>query len=932
MAKLAEANNYYDIDYEGSTTSHTTAEETFTITVLGASNLSKTPIFHRQPNIYAALSTTGWKDRTAVCMKSASPTWKQSFNIPGSGSSTLEIEVRIASSFVRSERIIGMLEMRFEDLVQGQRAANKEGKDHVSYELTIIEHHGAQKPGPSISLRVELPGELSPSPEASADDGVRSAVQIAEEPSPPGSEVESAGSGGPAPQAQEQTAPIAKTSATPAEGPQDIASTPKGLSQKFDAILDTLKGFVEAAEGDAHLYAKTTWTILSASQRVAAAQRERDATITGLLEAIGMVLDRLARTEIIPKLEGTSVLVAKKAYECALFIHEYARTAGFSNAGSHLFPGAGSEIARFTRDFDILYKRLDPNVIVAGEAVSDIKLRLEDMRERRVESADNQLLRDLEVIGGWQSSQTCLENTRTSVLSGIVDWAFEIPDQHTDANRPLLLEGVAGSGKTAIANTLAQTFDKLDCLGSAFFFDRRIATHRSLSKCICAVARGLAASDTAIKRSVIAVLQKEPDLRRADALRQFVSLIRDPCASASSGRPLVLIFDALDECADRQDLLRLVHELSQLPTRFRVILTARRGGQVSQELDQLVKRVELRVDEPAVTEDIFLFLSHRLNHVARSHGFESGWPTPHDLQRLAEMSSGLFVWTKTACGFVEAGKIPKDRLASVLSSDARGSIDNLYAFVLQESLGANSPDVQRAFGEYVGVVMAAKTPLSVSAINALTEQQKTYPGLTAKELFRHIPSLLDGTDSVDAPVKIIDTPLYDFLTTKSRSGEFYIDESAHDAKLAMSCFRLMNSRLRPNMTELVDDKNLVALSVIQRTPIIRNELHYAVCFGVNHLLQVSPRHTEGIEEIIREFANDHLRHWLEALILLRYFTAESDLQALESWIQDAGILDERLAGLIKDAGIWLQAKIQEHFKHIVLDMIDDAAGSGRNAA
>jgi NB-ARC domain len=63
----------------------------------------------------------------------------------------------------------------------------------------------------------------------------------------------------------------------------------------------------------------------------------------------------------------------------------------------------------------------------------------------------------------------CLEGTREEMIDKICKWVNR-DDDHVP--RMLLLSGVAGSGKSAIAHTVAHRFDQVGRLGSSFFFDR----------------------------------------------------------------------------------------------------------------------------------------------------------------------------------------------------------------------------------------------------------------------------------------------------------------------------------------------------------------------------------------------------------------------------------------------------------------------------
>src|ERR1700733_911816 len=57
----------------------------------------------------------------------------------------------------------------------------------------------------------------------------------------------------------------------------------------------------------------------------------------------------------------------------------------------------------------------------------------------------------------------CLPATRKALLGGIMKWVTE-----PDGKRTLWLSGVAGSGKSTVANTIASLFADMGLLGASF--------------------------------------------------------------------------------------------------------------------------------------------------------------------------------------------------------------------------------------------------------------------------------------------------------------------------------------------------------------------------------------------------------------------------------------------------------------------------------
>jgi hypothetical protein len=69
----------------------------------------------------------------------------------------------------------------------------------------------------------------------------------------------------------------------------------------------------------------------------------------------------------------------------------------------------------------------------------------------------------------YEVDKGCLPGTRKGVIEEIMEWVNSDAD---GVPRVLLLSGMAGVGKSAIAHSLAKLFDGLGRLGSSYCFDR----------------------------------------------------------------------------------------------------------------------------------------------------------------------------------------------------------------------------------------------------------------------------------------------------------------------------------------------------------------------------------------------------------------------------------------------------------------------------
>jgi ATP/maltotriose-dependent transcriptional regulator MalT len=161
-----------------------------------------------------------------------------------------------------------------------------------------------------------------------------------------------------------------------------------------------------------------------------------------------------------------------------------------------------------------------------------------------------------------------MEGIRQVVIIKIVQWI----DRGSD--RPICwLSGPAGSGKSAVAQTVAELCAKKNRLGASFFLRGSDFTgfFRTL------VYR-LACFSPSARRHIQNVLRNDPLIVNGSFVDQFQNLMIDPLPNFAF--PLVIVIDALDECDDKESIGNLIQVLlshsgqgNHIPYRF--LMTSR---------------------------------------------------------------------------------------------------------------------------------------------------------------------------------------------------------------------------------------------------------------------------------------------------------------------------------------------------------------------
>jgi ATP/maltotriose-dependent transcriptional regulator MalT len=206
-----------------------------------------------------------------------------------------------------------------------------------------------------------------------------------------------------------------------------------------------------------------------------------------------------------------------------------------------------------------------------------------------------------------------MEGTRQAVIAKIVQWI----DGGSD--RPICwLSGPAGSGKSAIAQTVAERCAEKNRLGASFFL--RGVGHRSdFTRFLRTLVYRLACFSPSTRQHIQNVLQNDPLIVNGAFADQFQKLMIDPLPNLAF--PLVIVIDALDECDDKDSITNLIQVLLTHSSRgdhipYRFLMTSRVEEHIRSEFEVSVGRVHpavypLALQEFSANDDIRLYLRSR---------------------------------------------------------------------------------------------------------------------------------------------------------------------------------------------------------------------------------------------------------------------------------------------------------------------------------
>src|SRR2546423_1881685 len=167
--------------------------------------------------------------------------------------------------------------------------------------------------------------------------------------------------------------------------------------------------------------------------------------------------------------------------------------------------------------------------------------------------------------------------TRVDVLRQVRTWADE-----KDERFVFWLTGLAGTGKSTMARTIAREYYDKKRLRASFFFSRGGGDVSHARKFFTSIAIQLADKSSSLKLYICGAIGKHSDIGYQTLRDQWHQLILEPLSKLDSNfsdQPLLIVVDALDECDDENDIraiLQLFTEARSLRNvQLRVIMTSR---------------------------------------------------------------------------------------------------------------------------------------------------------------------------------------------------------------------------------------------------------------------------------------------------------------------------------------------------------------------
>ncbi|RDB23811.1 hypothetical protein Hypma_009388 [Hypsizygus marmoreus] len=328
-------------------------------------------------------------------------------------------------------------------------------------------------------------------------------------------------------------------------------------SAPWESLLRSADQFILIVEGiaEVHQYAKMSHKILFGAHKIMVNQIHCDDGIKELVQVLDGVYCFLQEAEAIEKIKAalTSdgqlkalVLISQQIRECSYFIQEYARDPGF---WTRLVKNLGSEANSKVQEYKDKFSELKQ--AFQGYGHLEIELAVFRVIGKVDDLAIKADLQDMLYSKGatFNPEEGCLPNTRLAIIDEIMHWATSSAGSH----KIYWLTGVAGSGKSAIAHSVAERLDNQKCLGSFYAFDATNQVDRTPQHLFSTISRDLADFSSEWKTALWNVIQGNTSLRSDPSIgRQFKNFLLKPSESLIMVGPILIVIDALDECASKK--------------------------------------------------------------------------------------------------------------------------------------------------------------------------------------------------------------------------------------------------------------------------------------------------------------------------------------------------------------------------------------------
>ncbi|KAJ2920847.1 hypothetical protein H1R20_g16250, partial [Candolleomyces eurysporus] len=411
----------------------------------------------------------------------------------------------------------------------------------------------------------------------------------------------------------------------------------------------------------------------------------------------------------------------------------------------------------------------------------------------------------------------CDEDTRVGAIEEIMDWIQDCESPQ----RLLCMTGAAGSGKSALQQTISERCAAKGILGTAFFFSSTDPTRNTASALIATMAYQLGSDHVELREEMGAAVAKDPLIFSKSMKTQMDNLIVTPFEhmrrnSELSGFPYAMLIDGLDECTDEKRQAEVLSTISECLIKnknmpFRIFIASRPEWPIRRAMEEAgcLHRVAYHIqlsDKYDAFDDIKRVLWKQLREIGRKSSDPRArspkWPSEEDIQALCVAASGQFIYAATVIKFVsDIRSSPADRLQIVLTWTPKNrgmkpfaALDHLYTRILsraKEEYEASNGDGN----DYLLLIRVYQLMHHVRwAWEANLQELDNLLGLEENaherllwDLHSLVTTVPFTNGSNHLKLHFYHRSFLDFLNNESRSKDLFVPENRADLHISFLC-------------------------------------------------------------------------------------------------------------------------------------------------
>lgn len=400
----------------------------------------------------------------------------------------------------------------------------------------------------------------------------------------------------------------------------------------------------------------------------------------------------------------------------------------------------------------------------------------------------------------------CHPRTRVRIRNKLENW---LNDRERQFNM-IWLHGPAGTGKSAIAQTLAGYCSDNNRLGAAFFFSRP-SNRNKPDFVVPTLAYQLAVHSPKYKSVLTDRLANDPQLLKKAQHVQLKRLIVEPFLDLQTQErqrtrePFLIVLDGLDECEGERaqcEMVRTISEVAQLKNLPLLWLICSRPEAHLKHVfsrtrscgrEELLIDAECRDDVDRYLRDGFATIKAEYEDIA-----PSSWPSEDQFRELSAAVSGLFVLASTGLKYIGNSSYanPVDRLNILLSFLKRAggvglqnplaTLDLLYRLIIADVPDEIFPTTRRILSNYIYMPDTCGGLHSAQALCSFLRIDKS----TFYSALWKLHSVIDvpvPENASETHLRFYHASFPDFLSDVNRSGKFVIEEKKAKVDIAKSC-------------------------------------------------------------------------------------------------------------------------------------------------